>query len=389
MSMRSKLLNPSLAAAVKEVLGKSKVSGKGRPGTYDIGDKKGYGKFAGLKDIQYAVVRDWGETVTADCPVCGDTKGRLHINYLCGQKVRKPGTKRTWLKFSDRLVKCFNEDCQRTRYDELKPYIDEILARASSMEGDEIEKILKKADSGSLLLTKNRHITLPVPYLPLTSDKVPSFVIEYLQNRKFDIEELSSRYGVVFCPKGATWNSNIPGTPEVEFYVPRIVIPFVVSAHLVYWQARRLDNEKKMKYRNPNIPGKAAFLYNFDNAMKHFDINLVEGPTDVWRIGDNTVAREGKTLAEEQLHRMSLAWSWCGSCVIVVDGDDDKALEGAVNDKRRLDENRAFPRGVGILTLDEGKDPADYSTEEIRERIEECRRKECTPRTEHAESNQG
>lgn len=390
-------LNPQLYAALETVFGTAPgISRQGDPGEYREHDRKSItSDFFRDPNTREALVTSWGESYTVNCPVCGDTRGRLHVNWLCGNTVIKPGTKKTMLRFGDRLYKCWNEECQKNAPEKLRRFMELVLKGSSEISPEQVEEVMKSAGERlgrpgrERLLSEIEHINLPVPNIPLTSPKCPQEAIMYLQDRKFDPAELSNVYDVVYCPEGAEWDSGVKDDKPYVFYVPRLVIPVIQFSHRVYWQGRRLDGEKKMKYRNPRVSGKSTFLYNFDQALRSEDPVLVEGPTDVWRIGSNAMARLGKSLSREQAGFLRTGWHWCGSLVIVVDGDDPKALQCAQNDCEMLTEMEAFPRGVAVLTLDEGKDPADYTSAEIQTRIRECREEHCVPLPEYLEKLKG
>lgn len=378
------LLNPSLYAALVDRFGDVRVTNEGIPGEYTC-PPLGKGRFKrGTKEIKFASVLDWGEVYSVCCPGCRDMRHRLFISHYTGESValkttkdKKTGEKKPsdWYQFGS-VYHCHNEQCVLT--DEMR----QITHKAREY----------KATKGWQTVVENRpskftkyvlaEIQLPMAY-PLMSSGTPDRAREYLQSRLFDTNEIMSVFDIRFLPKGSQlWKST-----EDEWLVSRydrLLIPIYQGLRVVGWQARMIDkitDKKQKKYIFPPLRethniGKNNWLYNKDVAKFHEDMVLVEGVTDVWRVGPNAVCSFGKTLSPKQIHSLKLLWGYSGSCVICFDSDTwTKPKEKARLDMlvRKLREEKVFPRGVAVLYLPEGYDPADYPREQLLDMIAQTR----------------
>ena len=140
----------------------------------------------------------------------------------------------------------------------------------------------------------------------------------FLNSRYFDPIHLIDRYKIKFC--GPLGN-----------YKLRIIVPVFDRGKCVSFLARDATNKAHAPYLN--CPNELSLVdirdqvYNIDNANNP-DVIIVEGATDVWRIGNDTVATLGikytpmqvltltryrrcfilfdaEELAQEQAHKLS------------------------------------------------------------------------------------
>src|SRR5262245_59241658 len=94
-------LNPRLATALETLFGKFKIAKRGEKRTTRY--EPDYAR-PGMYKITYD---SGGEEFQINCPFCGDTSFRMHVNYTYGEYDRKTGT------FRDHLIYCFNEGCHK------------------------------------------------------------------------------------------------------------------------------------------------------------------------------------------------------------------------------------------------------------------------------------
>jgi DNA primase len=116
---------------------------------------------------------------------------------------------------------------------------------------------------------------------------------EYLEGRGFNPHDIADKYNL--------WFGGITG--HWKF---RIIIPMMMDGKVVSFTGRAIGNKINPRYLNLNIqksivPVKKA-LYNIDNAGD--SVIVVEGPTDVWRIGDGAVAIMGTKYCERQVKEL-------------------------------------------------------------------------------------
>ena len=118
---------------------------------------------------------------------------------------------------------------------------------------------------------------------------------DYLARRRFDPDWLEERYSLM-------------GTGPVGDYANRIIAPVMVDGVMVSYQGRDITGRDDPKYRAcPGdlevIPHKHV-LYNIDNAGDG-PLVVVEGITDVWRLGDRAVATFGTKFTWPQVKMMA------------------------------------------------------------------------------------
>lgn len=355
-----KILNKPLFDAVSKMAGSSEVRvvSRGDPGTYsegfrpaDIVGKRSKGHTMG--------VVSWGECYRTNCPCCGDTKGRLFFSHLCGAWFKAPGGVK---RFSNKLYKCHNEDCQRGGALER----DFGLEIPSVNLAEACDKVELPGES-SLLSSNIVPSDMPSPLVELQPQKLPAFVVDYIEKRRWDIDILRGRYGCLYAPEGAEWEETDASTGEKynrSFKEPRLLIPQVRGRKAVSWQARSLVEGVRCKYMSPSGFPKNAMLYNMDEAKYHRTVVVHEGCTDCWRTGPAAMALFGKSLSEGQLAVMELFWRAWGRCAIVLDpGAAERKAARRI--ARNLRESEAFPEGVAVIDLDEGADPGDMDDGEV------------------------
>lgn len=169
---------------------------------------------------------------------------------------------------------------------------------------------------------------------------------DYLRRRGFDPDEIADRYGVlgIGVAKRLAW---------------RLLLPVTLHDQIVSWTTRSLRSDG-LRYISAS-PGEEtlplkSLLYNEDNAGHA--VIVVEGPIDVWAIGDGAVCTFGTAYTREQASRISRF----ARRVIVFDNEP-----GAQRQARKLcRELRCFP-GETVNVVLSGKDAAESSRKEINE----------------------
>jgi len=124
--------------------------------------------------------------------------------------------------------------------------------------------------------------------LPHHTTAIPPEHEKYLIGRGFNPQELIEKYGLVF-------------STYAEKYRFKIIIPIYMNKQLVCFNTRGLNNKDRYE-ACPNeeavIPIKQT-IYNID-TVKDIAV-IVEGPTDVWKLGDGAIATWGTAYAREQI----------------------------------------------------------------------------------------
>ena len=171
----------------------------------------------------------------------------------------------------------------------------------------------------------------------------------YLKKRGFDPKELEQEW-------------NLLGTGPVAYlkegdfkrdYRMRIIIPIHWSGEVVSFQARDVTGRSELKYKacpkdREKIHHK-SILYGMDKVEGN-KVVVVEGVTDVWRLGPGSVATFGTAWKEQQLSRL------CRFKEVYLMFDNDKAGTKAAEKMRK----ELLAEGIKseIISVDVG-DPGD------------------------------
>ena len=149
---------------------------------------------------------------------------------------------------------------------------------------------------------KSYELCLPDKCRPITRNKFPRAIYEYLKNRRFDPYMLAEKYGLLFGGNSG-------------YFKNRLVVPIIKNREVVC--ATGIDifmSKNGIKYKHlPNEPdnngvcaGTSAkdLLYNIDNVGKIMVVT--EGIMDVWRLGDGAVATMGTAYTSRQVQLILL-----------------------------------------------------------------------------------
>jgi len=233
------------------------------------------------------------------------------------------------------LAVCFNESCIRSRKAQ-ESLRDQIYPFGYGAHQGLATIQLQVAGNTSPTLFSNSPVQLPVE-LPLR-DSEDYDAGEYLRRRNFDPMELSRIWG-------AYYSSNSPdSSPRV---VDRIVIPVyglrtdIVTKRIVTflagWQAREVNTSRgsNAKYLTMKGMRKSQLLYGLPQAVNTTGpVVVVEGVTDVWRLGSNAVAVFGKSISPQQ--RAMLISRFPGRPIVIVfDRDAGDAARSAAETVRQ------------------------------------------------------
>lgn len=308
-----------------------------------------------------------GEQYTVNCPFCGDTRHRLYISATWNAKIEIAG--QTYV-CSDRLLRCFNEECQRVQSnrDWIVNGLNKLLKDAPALDSMKLVEPQNSSEVASDSLSNQ--VPLPPNMADIEHPSVPQYIRDYWYNvRGFSADTLR-KYGVkiAYLPypikRGCTMLQQ-----------PVTIIPVYQYGNYWFYQARLIPidgkpengyernflNDEYPKYFIPHGVKKSWTLYNLDNASKYEDVAIVEGVTDVWRIG-KAVAKFGRSLSIAQ--RGVLVKVFRNKNILLVpDMDDPLAYEESCKDAVLLRNTGAF-KSVKIAVLEKGVDPGDLRINE-------------------------
>ena len=260
--------------------------------------------------------------VNINCPFCSDPSYHLSINLV------------------DPIFSCWR--CRT------QGHISKLIYH---FEKTNAKTILEKLSYSSARITtrssipiEGRQFPSQVKFTFSTQKELLQLHSDWLQARNFNPEYIFNKYRLMCV-----------GPTSIFKY--RLIIPIYMQRRLVAYTSRDVTNKAELRYliaKNEEcvIPVKQT-LYNYDNAKD--TAIVVEGPTDVWRLGDGAVATLGTVFTSQQIFLL-------GKFTRVFIMYDAKAEE--VGEKLAHQASSVVPF-VELIEMSEG-DPADMSEKEVR-----------------------
>lgn len=336
------VMNPKLYGAMRLHFGKSavRVINDGETMAREYGVSKDP-RTCGSVSFQ---IESFGETYATDCPFCGDSRGRLSINYLFGVYDNETGRRH------EELWKCYNSECQ-TDYVNRRDLYDRLESASR-----DIPKLQKPAAGGTFKgLVENQFKGTTVPLAELDNDHPAA---KYLADRGFNRFELYLNWGLGLA-------TDIDPVLGSALDRNRIIIPVNVDGVMVGWQSRFVgDLDWKAagvaKYLT-HFP-KSKAVYGIDEAESHPYLVLVEGATDVWRYGHGAICCLGKSASPTQI-KIIAARLRGRPLVLVPDQNDPQSVDAFIKTARAVvgaQETGTMPSSpVSVVAVPEGCDPGD------------------------------
>jgi len=260
--------------------------------------------------------------VQFDCPKCGKDSGKFHMGYSLDG-----GYCNCWsCGFAD---------------------IVGVLQELTDLPFHKIKELLKDIDVEYVDVVRVKgKLTLPKGIKPLSELKQHK---KYLKERRFKWQKLDRLW-------------NIQGLEIASDYAWRLFIPIIYHGEVVSWTTRTISSDPTITRYLSSPPEKEAInhkelLYGEDYARQA--IVIVEGPTDVWRIGPGAVATMGVGYSQAQVNRM-LRFPIRAIC-----------FDSEPTAQKRAKELRNALLGLGgdtcNIVLETGKDAGDASWKEVRD----------------------
>jgi hypothetical protein len=235
-----------------------------------------------LSYLQDKEIAYWteGKNVTAgwvniQCPFCEDHSNHLGINltgkgfncWLCGSRGS-----------AMKLVQTL-EDCSKRQ-------ALGIMARFQEDGLYSGEPLPPKHETASIHASGSRSI------LPKTATtEFPGQHWQYLISRGYNPSLIVEKYKLMACHTSGKYRF-------------RIIIPIIMNGQIVSFVARDVTGKAEKKYlycpNSESIIPRRETLYNIDNVKSKTAV-IVEGPADVWRIGDGAIATLGTSVSDGQI----------------------------------------------------------------------------------------
>lgn len=296
-----------------------------------------------------------GDEVLLDCPECGDT-GKFNL----------------WFNVVKNKGYCYKCHCNFTPITLIRRVENCSLSVATGIlhSHTEFSHIGSKDFKAMLVKALSSASAEPVAKELNCVDFPEGFVSSevechpYILERVLTVEE-ARFYGLGHCVAG--------------YYANRAIVPVYVNGKMVTFVARLMSKKckrcggegckrcggvKYVPYLYPKGCQTGQVLFNYDNAKDSDHIVLTEGAFDAMRVGPRGVAVLGSTLSS---HQVALLLATKATRITLL-FDPDKAGDAAA--QQSLQRLKDFYRRVSIVRLPTGKDPDDFSREELWTRID-------------------
>lgn len=291
--------------------------------------------------------------VNTACPWCTGNPG-LHLGYCIDPKSQFHGSYVCWRCGGKGVVRTVAKLLGST-----DPQASLIIQKYGGLKGgggySENPKPQHHKKPGTIV----RDIALPPGCQPLTSN--PG-ACRYLMERRFDPTRLQEEWELMFSPQLAILQTD----KWFVDYSWRIIIPIHYQGKIVSFQGRDYTGKREPKYltapKSLESVHHKDILYGLDKAPQEQDwIVLVEGVTDVWRLGAGmAVACFG---IKYRLPQVLLLAKRFKTVTLLFDPEPQATLQA------RKIARELKSRGVVTKQLHcpAGKDPADLTEDEAKE----------------------
>jgi len=264
------------------------------------------------------VSRGW---IGVQCPWCGDESNHLGIN-LNSKTINcwRCGTTGMIFQYIQEIEQCTKSKVQ-SLINQFQDYTLDYVERE-----EETERQCKKPKG--------------------ISRNFAGEFQNWIHSRRFDPSLLIKKYKLLVGK-------------EIGFFKYRLVIPVYLNHRVVTYVGKDITNRQREPYKNwPKQKSRLDVketLYNIDTVKD--TALIVEGVTDVWRIGDGTVATFGTKYTKEQIRMLGRK---CKKAYIMFDADATAYAFKFASDLSSVVEK------IEVLELEQG-DPADLSDKEAAE----------------------
>jgi DNA primase len=268
------------------------------------------------------------------CPFCGDDRNHFAVRQ------------------ADKVFSCFV--CgEKTNF----AYYLHLLGYKRNEQSDIIQQYSNgKAQYQIFERKSGKQVILPSVIEPIElSDNDPAY--QYILSRNFDKITIE-QYQLQKLPMGSfmRWTDPETGKQTRQDFQWRIFIPIMMNHRLVSFTGRDYTGEQEPKYKHPiteaSIIKTGSCIYNYD-TIKQGETNIaVEGPADVWRMGDRCFAMMGTKFTSKQIEL--LAHKRIGTLIVLFDQDAGKSAD-ALAQNMMLVADRVIP-----ITINQG-DPGELS----------------------------
>ncbi len=298
------------------------------------------------------VFQQRGESYRVCCPFCSDTRHRLYVSYMYGQKDDSG-------RFMYFLAFCFNEEClvdyfHQVHFREMLDTIGTPLSAVRVRDGVEVAETTTFEMPGNCCLL---------------SELEPGHDARaYVASRFLSVDRISRAWGVSYC------------LDYHSFFVrDRIVIPIRFNGRLAGWQSRypgdlewKGKDKRVLKYFTcPNMK-RDRVICNWDMAKVFKTVVVTEGWFDIFALGPMAVCTLGVGLSSHQI-RTLVAHAKKNDVSVVLAYDADVRRNPKIRDRylRLIDQlHSSLPGQFLEVRMPNGFDPGSLDRDVSRGIIE-------------------
>lgn len=285
-----------------------------------------------------------GEYYRVNCPFCDDSRKRLYVSYMFGQRDN-----------ADRLMTymavCYNETACMSEYENRIILLEKLNG-----------KIKKRLEEAEIRPGKrSARFTTPVvpgPIARLNSLEPSHRARAYMESRGFDVDKLTNYYDYGYCSRS-----------HELLAARRVYIPFYFQGKYVGWQCRipeDLPPHTKWPPKYFTMPGlaKQFMLVNYDNARNWNTGVVVEGALDVVGWGPQAMGVLGNRISDYQIRLLTQTYQGRKLLILL----DPKEMSKDYTLVRVEELRRALgKKNVAAVTLPEGSDPGSLDRSFMKE----------------------
>ena len=295
-------------------------------------------------DIRQIDIVKWLEDIGVD-PTRGGARNTTHgwVNLQCPFPECDDNTNHLGINLKTKLFSCWK--CGE------KGNILKLTKEIMKTDWVNVLRLAKKyQDPNAIIEADDIVFSSKVQMPPGISDNFLPKHIKFLRSRRHNARLLIQKYHLL-------------AGGLVGPYKMRIIIPFYLDGKMVTFTARDITDKAQDTYKSlalsKSVIDPRRIFYNIDNVHGTKAL-LVEGCTDVWRIGDGAISSSGVKITQYQLE--FLAAFGIKTLFIMFDGgkvETDSAFKVANFASGFIDHTE-------VIELDEGVDPDDLDKSDIK-----------------------
>ena len=228
-----------------------------------------------------------------------------------------------------------------------KHRLGDVLMRITGLSWGDVKEVVEKSTRGSLspsrIVSHPSKVIMPRGVGPLSKAH-----LTYIRSRGFDPDYLTTTWGV----------QGIDLAVQLSW---RLFIPIIQQNTVVSWTTRTIGKSDAIRYISASPVEESIshkeVLYGADYATH--SIVVVEGPTDVWRIGPGAGATFGLNVSYAQLIEIG-SYPVRAICF-------DNSPEAQNRALYLANQLKTMPGETHVIRIESGDDPGSMDEEEVLE----------------------